>query len=170
MCTVFIAGCKSYSIRTYSVAKETQVQTLNQMPLSVSSHHFGWVVPTGWQTQPSSQMRLASFVLDKNGTEVSLVGLPGGGDLLSNINRWAGQIQMPLLTDDQLSSVSKPFAHPEWPMTFVSLYGQEKAILAVIFESEGQTYFIKMMGASQAVKANRSSFEAFARSFKHEKH
>lgn len=170
LCLILITGCKSYPIKTYSIPKEIPLNTSPQFSSPSSRNHFKWVVPKTWIETAPTEMRLAAFSVTDTDLEITLVGLPGGGDLLSNVNRWAGQIQLQPLSEEQLSSVSRPFSHSVWPMMFVRLNGPEKSILAVIFETEGQTYFIKMMGNNSDIVNQVSHFETFVRSIEHAEH
>jgi len=65
-----------------------------------------WTRPDGWSDQPLSEMRLGSFKVDgPNATsaDVSVIAFPGeAGGLISNINRWRGQLQLAPLDEDQL--------------------------------------------------------------------
>jgi hypothetical protein len=73
-----------------------------------------WTTPDGWQQLPGSGMRYASLKIDTKDEksaeplELSVISL-GRGDkedereyLLSNINRWRGQLQLPPLEVDAL--------------------------------------------------------------------
>ena len=68
-----------------------------------------WSLPDGWSEQPGNQFRFATFVIENAEVplEVTVTTLPMAGQdlpgyLLSNINRWRGQLQLEPLPPDQL--------------------------------------------------------------------
>jgi len=158
-----LVSCKSYPIKTYSIPKET-VQTPALQVADNQANPFLWERPKHWVEGPSSGMLLAGFVVGKSGMEVTIVGLPGGGDLLANVNRWRGQLQLAPIDDSGLQAVSGPLQHAHWPMIGVELYGAEKGIVAVLFERNDQTYFIKLMGPVADVKKEKAIFFTFVKS------
>ena len=166
---LILPGCKSYPIKTYSIPKETLQVQLPQMT-EAHAEVFTWTLPKGWVQGPSSDMRLASFGLGKAGLEVTLVGLPGQNDLLANVNRWCGQIHHSPIDKSLLSSVSTSISHSQFDMTLVELYGPQKGIVAVLFEYNEQTYFIKLMGSASDVKLAKPDFLNFVKSVNHAKH
>ena len=83
-----------------------------------------WKLPTGWEQKPGSQMRFATLVLPSEAAaddgrkspskplEVSVTSLPwspqGEADqLLANVNRWRGQMQLKPLTPAELSTETR---------------------------------------------------------------
>ena len=86
-----------------------------------------WKLPTGWEQKPGSQMRFATLVLPAESAadsgskspskplEVSVTSLPwssqGEADqLLANVNRWRGQMQLKPLTPTELSTETRSIA------------------------------------------------------------
>lgn len=62
--------------------------------------HPDWSAPSKWQEQGASKMRAATFLIPAGGKplELSVIALPwrgSPGELLSNVNRWRGQMQLP---------------------------------------------------------------------------
>tara|TARA_B110000014_G_C20126556_1_gene600744 strand:- start:4680 stop:5330 length:651 start_codon:yes stop_codon:yes gene_type:complete len=60
---------------------------------------FEWAKPDEWDDVEGTKMRIANFSFgpDKKG-ECYFTVLPGGGELLSNLNRWRGQMGLPNAT------------------------------------------------------------------------
>lgn len=68
-----------------------------------------WITPPGWTSQPETQNRYATLVLDKKDTplEISVTRLPGGGNVVANVNRWRGQLSLNPVTWADLPRVTK---------------------------------------------------------------
>jgi hypothetical protein len=75
-----------------------------------------WTLPHGWEQTPGSGMRFATVWIDAGAAEpleLSVIPLPTAGSpndvLLSNINRWRGQVGLEPTTFDQLFDESDRF-------------------------------------------------------------
>jgi hypothetical protein len=53
-----------------------------------------WTTPPGWKTEPPTKMRYATLVLNTKDAslDLSITRLPGGGNVVANINRWRKQL------------------------------------------------------------------------------
>lgn len=166
----FITSCRDASIHTYSVVKETSTQV---KPAFAQSADIHWKAPSHWIQGPASGMRLASFILSSPyGTgDVSIISLPSNsGSLLANINRWRGQIGLSPTTQDLLN---KDIAHEVMDtheVTIVTLKGDEKSIVAGIFEHGGYRYFVKIIGPSAVIQKETAPFMNFMRGISFDGH
>jgi len=106
-----------------------------------------WTLPAGWQQKPGSQMRFATLVLPSEATdtaekpstvkplEVSVTSLPWSSkdnaqQLLANVNRWRGQMQLKTLAVADLPQETKSLELPgeaKSTATLVDLTGHMKA-------------------------------------------
>ena len=104
-----------------------------------------WSVPEGWQQKPGSQMRFATIVLPSEVAdsapnaastkplEVSVTSLPWSSksnaeELLANVNRWRGQMQLkPLAAADLPQETKSLELSGEAKATLVDLTGHMKA-------------------------------------------
>ncbi len=89
-----------------------------------------WELPEGWTTGPEKTMRLATLFLplddsnveDTIQIEISIIGLPITGEwqeqILSNINRWRGQLGREPITIGLLSEMTKPMTVSEGSVLF----------------------------------------------------
>ena len=116
---LFLLGCKAEPIVTYRLSKEPSPEATAVGALPAAHREVDWVVPSGWEEQAPSQMRVGSFLIkspEGKTVDVSVVPLSGaaGGDL-SNINRWRGQIQ--------LSPIDEPGLRKEIESIIVTWYG-----------------------------------------------
>ena len=137
-----------------------------------------WVVPRGWQEKPGAGFRYVTFVVPGGGAlagDLSVTVLEGdAGGLLSNVNRWRGQIGLPELTDAQLSGASKKI-HPNGrSMSLVSfasadnlIDGQyKKRLMAAVYASGGKSWFFKLTGEDRLVQSAERDFLKFLESLK----
>ncbi len=72
---------------------------LSSVQPAAGKPHPDWKLPEGWQEQPASGMRAATLVIPAAAKplELSVTVLPWSGapgELLSNVNRWRGQLQL----------------------------------------------------------------------------
>jgi hypothetical protein len=88
-----------------------------------------WTLPTGWKEDPPRAMRAATFWVptDDKPLEISVTTLPWRGtpdELLSNVNRWRGQLQLPAIEAPALSEVTRELEARDAKITLVDLRGQ----------------------------------------------
>lgn len=91
-----------------------------------------WNLPAGWKEEAGNAMRAATIVIpsDVKPLEISVNVLPWRGtqeSLLSNVNRWRGQLQLPEIGPQQLADVTREAKAGERPITIVDLRGRFKA-------------------------------------------
>ncbi|HEY9842821.1 MAG TPA: hypothetical protein V6D23_20310 [Candidatus Obscuribacterales bacterium] len=166
-----LAGCAPAEVRQYRVAKLARPAGIQAgtgsdadpgAPLSYS-------LPAGWEKQPASAMRLASFSI-KGGGDFSVVSLPAG-DLLSNINRWRGQVGLPPLQDAAAIEKSvSPIKIDGREGLALELYAPDglpdKAMQVALVEKDGNFWFFKLAGSRYLVKQQKAAFAQFTASVK----
>lgn len=171
---VVVAGCgEDDEIKTYRVAKPES--TPPQMPDPAAESGTPQIVghtPDGWEEQPPSSMRQASFVVRETGGEeadVSLVILGGeAGGPLENVNRWRGQLGQPAIDEAQLRQMAEriPTSLGSDGM-FVDIDGTPESgdakkdgrILAAMVPAGGRVWFFKMRGNHDLVEKQKSAFK-----------
>lgn len=87
-----------------------------------------WKVPEGWTERPGSGMRAATLMVpgEKSPMELSVIVLPWRGsddELLSNINRWRGQMELADATESDLPEFTHEVKVGDSTMTVVDLHG-----------------------------------------------
>jgi hypothetical protein len=138
----------------------------------VSSPRLTYVKPDGWSEGTVGGMRKAAFTVadGEKKVEITAVDLPdAAGELLPNVNRWRQQIQLPDISQDDLSLVLKKIKLGKLAGDYVELVGPKDAhpresILAVMVAHEGRTWFFKLKGDSDLVMREQEQFESFVRS------
>ena len=98
--------------------------------------HPDWQLPEGWQQQPGSAMRAATLLIPSGAKplELSVTVLPWSGragELLSNVNRWRGQLQLAPTNEQGLAECTRELKVGDATMTVVDLRGR--------FQSGGMT-------------------------------
>ena len=88
-----------------------------------------WQVPAGWQEQAGSGMRAATIVIPTSAQplEISVTALPwtgAPGEMLSNVNRWRGQMQMSPTDERGLAECTRDIKIGDATMTIVDLSGR----------------------------------------------
>lgn len=122
--------------------------------------------PEGWKSSPGSAMRLASLAAEheSGSVDISVIQLPGGGDVLSNINRWRGQIDLEPVDAAGLEAIVEEVTIDAESGQLTLLDGPEQAILAAILDRDGVKWFFKMQGPKAAVAAENERFRQFLKS------
>jgi len=91
--------------------------------------HPEWKLPEGWQEQAGAGMRAATIAIPNSGKplELSVTSLPWSGapgELLSNVNRWRGQLQLAATDEQGLASCTHEAKAGDATMTIVDLSGR----------------------------------------------
>ncbi len=140
-----------------------------QAPATVA---FKWVTPQGWEEVKGHAMRAASWrVQGEPQTDCSLTLLPGrGGNALSNVNRWRGQMGATPLTADDVATLPRlKLVGQDAP--YVNIVGryagmgggapiENARMLGVLLTMPTRALFLKFIGPSKVVEANQQAFEA----------
>jgi uncharacterized protein YbdZ (MbtH family) len=114
-------------------AIDSQTQAIETFFASVrpapGKPHPDWQVPAGWQEQAGSGMRAATLMIPagEQSLELSVTALPwqgAPGELLSNVNRWRGQMQMAPTDERGLAECTRELKAGDGTMTVVDLSGR----------------------------------------------
>jgi hypothetical protein len=97
--------------------------------LKVADGRAIWTTPEGWKEDHGSGMRSATLWIptDRDPLEMSVTPLPWGGsqaDLLNNVNRWRGQMQLPPIGPQQLNDGISEIKAGDATVTVVDLSGR----------------------------------------------
>lgn len=163
-------SCRNEEIKQYTVPKSDSLKTVAVASKADADRGFVFVTPDGWEPQPASAMRLASFKTAE-GADISVVNLPAqSGDLKSNVNRWRGQVGLTALDSDaEISKSLRPVQIDGTPAVELELYApkdkEDKAMRVVLLQKNGQRWFLKLSGSADIVKAQGEKFAQFSRSF-----
>ncbi len=97
--------------------------------LAAERSHPDWRLADGWEEQPGSGVRTATITIPTSGKplELSVTSLPWSGaqaDLLSNVNRWRGQLQLAPIGPQGLDDCTYELAAGDAMLTIVDLRGR----------------------------------------------
>ncbi len=167
---LWIASCSDSSeISSYSIPKE------KQSPLTMDNLEMAqpiWDVPSGWKPGKESSMRVGSFAVeDENGSalDISISNLLGdGGGLLSNVNRWIGQIGMSATTDGGLPNYVSDITVAGKSATLVKASNKEQTLVAAIVKTGDRSWFFKMIGESRLAEKEQANFDSLLNSVRFE--
>lgn len=120
--------------------------------------------PPEWQTGKQSAMRVAAFEVRDGERQVEITVIPAGGDVLSNVNRWRGQVGLDRWTDAELQEASEQLAVDGQAATYVQLEGDQQTILAAILPDGQRSWFFKLMGDPELAGREENRFKAFVQS------
>jgi hypothetical protein len=151
---------------------------------------FTFTAPDGWKTVPtSSNMRVAQFALpraagDAADAELIVYFFGGsGGTVAANIERWIGQMQQPDGRSSAAVAKQTPRTLNGLAATLVDVSGTYVAemtpgtkerhnspnfrLRAVVIETPGGPYFVKLVGPAKTVAAHEKTFEQFLASVRY---
>ena len=172
-----LVSCHNDKIEVYKIPKEN-INVAMQSGLANSAppgNPAQWNKPDGWVEQPVSEMRLGSFKVEganNASADVSVIAFAGeAGGLISNINRWRGQLQLAPLDEDQLSQAIQHTEVDNVPTALVDFRTAENApnpsrILGAVLQAADRTWFVKMTGPPELLETQRQKFSEFVQSFR----
>ena len=137
---------------------------------TASGEALAWQAPAAWTPKAPSAMRKGSYSVPGGGGEadLSITAFPGdvGGEL-ANVNRWRGQIGLTPLGPEELDASVSRFDQGGLKVTLVELASKgdpnNKAILGAIVPFQGSTWFFKLAGPGNSVRAAKAAFMDFLR-------
>jgi hypothetical protein len=173
-----LVSCNNDKIEVYNIPKEGTTVAMQSGSEGLAPPPAGnpaqWTKPEGWNEQPLSEMRLGSFKVNGANAataDVSVIAFPGeAGGLISNINRWRGQLQLPSLDEDQLSQIIQRTDVDNVPTYLVDFKTVENApkpsrILGAVLQTADRAWFVKMTGPPELIESQREKFLSFVKSF-----
>jgi hypothetical protein len=124
--------------------------------------------PSEWSSGKPNAFSLAAFKAIDGDKQVEITVSSAGGDLLSNVNRWRGQLKLPPIDAAELAKATKKIDTLGSTGDYVEIVGPEAAnretILGVQTEAGGRTWFVKLKGDAELAEREKSRFEAFVKS------
>lgn len=128
----------------------------------------GFVVPAGWEEQPSSGMRDASFRIpgpDGKDADVSLLRLTGGS-VAASVNMWRRQLGLATLPEAEAAGAVRVVqAGARKVGVYEQSGGGEAAdrprIFAAIWDEGGTTWVARMRGGHAQLDAQKEPFVSF---------
>lgn len=134
--------------------------------------------PEAWLEGKKSSMRKAAFFLPggREAGEVTVTKFPAApgtqmADVGANVQRWAGQVGLTGLTDEQIEELTEPITISGVEGSYAELNSPAEAertvaIYVAMVNRDGQVWFFKMVGQADAVRGQRDAFREFLSSVK----
>jgi len=185
---VLFSACEKGEPVTYKIPKEETIEKPSSLPAdhppvpgaaptagnmqmlpgmaeaAAAAPGLSYSIPEGWTDAGATGMRKANLrVEDEHGTtEITALTFPGDvGGTLANINRWAGQIGLDPITEEQLPQVTSKANISNHGGLYVTLLGPERSILGGILPFHGNTWFFKMSGPAATITEQEAAFKVF---------
>lgn len=167
--TVSIAGCDKPEITRYEIPKEKPRPVLGSEPAPSlppstpgSTPTPSWTAPKAWEEGTASPTRLASYsAKGENGglVDISVTTFPGdvGGEE-ANLSRWRTQIG---IRGEAAPTVPETVQAGPLEGQLYDLSGPLARTMICWFRHEGNSWFFKMTGDSDAVEEQKPAFLAF---------
>jgi len=172
-----LAACRDKDITAYRIPKDPDADQVQAAPAAApvpsASPAVRWVAPAGWQSQPATGMRAATFLVTGAAgatADVSVVSFPGmGGDDLANINRWRNQVKLPPITGADLAGQTQGVTTAAGAFVTADLAGDVPGkgatrILGAWLRQPDHVWFFKMIGPSDLVESQKAAFLSFLQS------
>jgi hypothetical protein len=172
-----LASCHNDKVEVYKIPKEgitVAMQSGSAGLVRPPGNPAQWTKPDGWSEQALSEMRLGSFKVDgPNGSsaDISVIAFPGeAGGLISNLNRWRGQLQLEPLDENQLLQMIQRTKVDNAPTYLVDFQTAQNApkpsrILGAVLQTADRAWFVKMTGPPELIESQRQEFLDFVKSF-----
>ncbi len=139
---------------------EPAPQTQPQPQQTSEQALLNWKKPSQWTADPDASSILMGAFFAENGGRATLTALTGQGrDVLSNINRWRGQLGL----DPVLSMADQPSTDLGQGALFVDMVsadGQSRMAAGIVPLGE-QTLFFKLTGSVSQVEEELERFAVF---------
>lgn len=139
----------------------TKTDTSERPAEQPSSSPFDYEKPEAWVAGPPTQFAAVSLRISQEDQKASVTVTAAGGTRLLNVNRWRGQVGLKPLSEEELNATAKKVEVGKLTGDLHEIVEGDKAILGVIFEDQGQTWYVKMMGDTSLVQRERERFEQF---------
>jgi hypothetical protein len=137
---------------------------------------FTSTVPAGWTLGPPRAMRKATYLIggDDPAAEVSITAFPAVpmmADPLANGRRWAGEVGLASLTDEQINAAMQEMPIADVTGQYFELLAPDdgdspQGTLAAMVRRGEQIWFFKLKGDRAAVESQRDAFKQFVKSVK----
>jgi hypothetical protein len=178
---IFFVGCnKEKTVQSYDVPKESTAPAMTDASQTDNAQlafpaDLRWTLPAGWTQVPVQEKAGAMFRPDaaisvspddaKMRATVSHLGdAPGARSVLENVNRWAGQVQLPKMTEQDLPKAVTHIKVRDVEVDVVDLEGASETLLGAIIPHNTETWFVKLSGPSAAVDEQKVRFATFVKS------
>jgi hypothetical protein len=179
-----LGGCAKEEVSHYKVPREQPAPPTAAAPAPAPGmagdvaapprpdHGLRWKLPKGWTEAPAGSMRYATLKPPVKGKiDVSVTVLPGpAGGELANVNRWRNQIGLGPLDEAALAKARKVVKSAAGAVSLYDFAGSgdkgSRMIAGLLLASDGNSWFLKMVGDDAPTAAARPDFLAMLESLR----
>ena len=123
--------------------------------------------PPEWKPGPVTGMRKACFRMQTDGQSLEVTVIPAGGNLLANVNRWRGQLDLAPINEEQFGKSVVDVKAGNITGKYVTLLGSSETILVAVFPATGGgSWFVKLRGNQDLAKKQAAAFKTFVASLR----
>ena len=183
LAAALIMGCGKEDAQVYkspkAEVKPNALQNSTPMASAEAAHEhrpYDSDLPSGWVAQSASGMRLISFKVPVGDASLdgSVIQLnSAGGEVVSNVNRWRGQVGLAPADSKDIMAEMKEFDSGLGKFKYFKLTNPDNpksAILASMVTVDHMVVFTKLMGPMEAIVSQEANFLAFCRSLRPHQH
>ena len=130
--------------------------------------------PKGWSAGKTSslvQARFSKSTGDAN-AEITVIEMPADvNEWVPNVKRWAGQVGLNELTDQQLTARTTEIKVDQVDGKLVDLVADsdsKQGVIAAMVKRKGSAWFFKLSGEKELVDQSRKEFETFMDSIRYQ--
>lgn len=130
--------------------------------------------PEGWSAGRTSSMVQARFskAAGEAKAQITVTEMPAdANEWVSNVKRWAGQVGLDELTDQQLTERTSEIKVDDVDGKLVDLVADSdsgQGVIAAMVKREGSAWFFKLSGEKELVDQSREEFETFMDSIRYQ--
>jgi hypothetical protein len=136
-------------------------------PMMPSAPHLPTVTaPDSWKPlSAAGKVWMMGYEVVEGGDRVEITISLAGGSLADNVNRWRGQVGLPVASEDLILAESAKIEVDGAPALYVDLVNKDlnRRILGVICPKPDGSWFFKMTGSPELAGKQKSAFESFVR-------
>jgi len=171
-----VAGCKREQISVYTVPKERDVEVAEAAPeeQTPGAPTIHYKTPAGWTEEQPGAMRVAGFSIpDQKGSNISVAVVPLhiNASKTQVVNIWRDQLGLGPVTEEEvdrdIQKVKVAGAEAEL-FDLVSDKGAAEnnkgRVVVAMLPHSGLTWFFKMSGEDESVRAQKPAFVEFLKS------
>ena len=124
-----------------------------------------WDQPSEWGVEENASSILLAAFNTESGARITLASLLGdGGGLLSNINRWRGQLGLPIA--ESLGEMQIEDLGEGGILVDIQSADQTGRMVVAVIPAGKYTLFFKLTGSVESVHGELQRFEAFIEAFR----
>jgi len=175
----FVVGCKREHISVYTVPKERDVEVAEAAPeeQAPGAPAIHYKTPAGWTEEQAGGMRAAAFSIpDQKGSNINVGVVPMPQLNVSTaqlVNMWRDQLGLGAVGEEEVArdtqkvKVGSADAELFELVSAKPVLQDEKSkgrVIVAMLPHDGKTWFFKMSGEDESVRAQKPAFLEFLKS------